>query len=87
MANPTRLDTAAAAEYLGIAKATLETWRCRHEYHVPYFRVGRSVVYSVADLDAFLKAGRVEQPVKAPRVPAKPSAVTPRRRRTRRVPA
>lgn len=48
------LKTPEAAAYLGIAAATLETWRCRGG-GPKYRKVGkRAVRYAPADLDAWL---------------------------------
>ena len=55
------LDTAAAAAYLGVAVATLETWRCTQRYALKYVKVGRYVRYRQSDLDAFI-ASRVVAP-------------------------
>ncbi|MGO2312769.1 helix-turn-helix transcriptional regulator [Brachybacterium tyrofermentans] len=54
---PTRaaLATAQAAEYLSLPKGTLEVWRSRGE-GPPYVRLGRSVRYRIATLDAYLLA-------------------------------
>lgn len=54
-----KLTTTEAAEYLGVTKATLETWRCTRRVNVPYFKVGTRVWYSLADLDAYLETCRV----------------------------
>jgi excisionase family DNA binding protein len=48
-----------AAAYLGIAFSTLSTWRCTKRYPLPYIKVGRSVRYRRADLDAFLASRTV----------------------------
>ena len=67
---PQRFTTEQAATYLGIDKATLETWRSRKTFCIPYTHVGRRVVYSSTDLDNFLARGRVELP-ELPKVAAK----------------
>ncbi|MNX89817.1 Helix-turn-helix domain protein [compost metagenome] len=43
-----------AADYLKIKVSTLNSWRSSGEQSIPYTKVGRSVRYRVADLDAFL---------------------------------
>ncbi|UYM06074.1 helix-turn-helix domain-containing protein [Solicola gregarius] len=53
------LDTAAAAEYIGVARATLKKWRATGDVRVPYIRAGSKILYLVEDLDAFLHAHRV----------------------------
>lgn len=50
-----RMATEAAALYCGVAKHTLDKWRglgCGPKFS----KLGRRVVYSVADLDAWLEA-------------------------------
>ncbi len=51
-----RLNNREAANYLGLAAATLSKWRC-HGDGPPFIKVGRLVRYRRADLDAFLQAG------------------------------
>jgi Helix-turn-helix domain len=46
-----------AAKYLGVAPATLTTWRHR-KYGPAYFKVGRLVYYRAADLMAWLQSQR-----------------------------
>jgi Helix-turn-helix domain len=55
-----RLSEREAAAYLGVrSERTLQDWRHRR-VGPPYAKLGRRVVYDVADLDAMLAAGRVE---------------------------
>ncbi|WP_146908820.1 helix-turn-helix transcriptional regulator [Arenimonas daejeonensis] len=57
---PRRLSEREAAAYLGVgSERTLQDWRHRKIGPV-YSKLGRRVVYDLADLDAFLAAGRVE---------------------------
>lgn len=60
MQNKTALFTEKqAAEYLGLAVATLQ--QRRHKGRMPrYFKIGKTVRYSIEDLDAFLESCRVE---------------------------
>lgn len=51
------LDNEAAARYLGISPATLNTLRCRGD-SPPYYKVGRRVLMDRADLDSWLDARR-----------------------------
>ena len=54
-----RLSTAAAADWLGLSKSTLDKMRC--EGRGPrYLRVGKRCFYRPADLDAYLEAAVVE---------------------------
>lgn len=53
------LDTAQAAEYLGVPKSTLEVWRSRKAHALPYIKLGHRVRYARADLDAWLQSRRV----------------------------
>jgi hypothetical protein len=53
------LDTRAAAAFLGVAASSLEVDRCRRRWGISYRKIGRRVVYSRADLVAFLDKCRV----------------------------
>lgn len=56
-----RLSEREAAAYLGpLSERTLQDWRTKGTGGPAYIKVGRRVAYDVADLDAFLKANRVE---------------------------
>lgn len=63
-----RLSETEAADYLGVAKRTLQDWRLRR-VGPAYSKLGTAararIVYDIADLDAFLAAGRVEPKVAA----------------------
>jgi hypothetical protein len=48
-----------AADVLGFARGTLRQWR-HHGRGPAFHKVGRSVVYDLAELHAFVSAGRVE---------------------------
>ena len=43
-----------AAEYLCVSVRSLNKWRSTGEHNVPYRKLGKSVLYSRADLDAYL---------------------------------
>jgi excisionase family DNA binding protein len=45
-----------AAEYLGVKPQTLAVWQVTGRYNLPVVKVGRSVRYRVADLEAWLAA-------------------------------
>jgi predicted DNA-binding transcriptional regulator AlpA len=47
------LDTLEAAEYIGVARATLKKWRATGD-GPPFVRMGCKVVYRPADLDQYL---------------------------------
>jgi excisionase family DNA binding protein len=55
------LDTATAAQYLGLQRNTLEVWRSAGRYNLPFVRVGRSIRYRRGDLDAWLTARTATQ--------------------------
>lgn len=56
---PAKLNTTDAAEYLGLAVSTLETWRSKGTG--PHFiKCGAKVWYLVADLDAYMQGRRVQ---------------------------
>lgn len=53
------LDVPQTAEFMGMSKVQLDLWRSKGggpDYH----KVGRKVLYSVADLRAFMASNRVE---------------------------
>lgn len=58
--SPAMLDTAAAARYLGLSAKTLEMMRCRgtnlDSTPLRFAKLGRRVVYRIADLDAWVIA-------------------------------
>ena len=43
-----------AAEYLGLAPATLEVWASTGRYSLPFVKIGRRAFYRRSDLDAFI---------------------------------
>ncbi|MBN2631404.1 MAG: helix-turn-helix domain-containing protein [Rhodobacteraceae bacterium] len=51
------LDNDAAASFLGLQSNTLEVWRTKRE-GPPFVRVGRKVMYAVADLREWMEARR-----------------------------
>jgi excisionase family DNA binding protein len=50
-----------AAAYLGIKPQTLAVWASTGRYGLPFVKVGRSVRYKLADLDAFQAANTHSQ--------------------------
>jgi len=48
------LKKAEVAELLGIAPATLSTWRSRQRYPLPYVRCGRAIRYRAQDVEKFV---------------------------------
>jgi excisionase family DNA binding protein len=48
-----------AARRLGISRHTLRTWACS-QHRLPFYRLGRRLLFAAADLEAFLAAHRVE---------------------------
>ncbi len=58
------VDTAIAAALIDSTEATLEKDRATGHLGVPFVRVGRRIIYPLADLHAWLKANRVV-PIKA----------------------
>lgn len=56
---PRLLTRTEAAEYLGLAKSTLEVWACTKRYDLPFIKVGRAVRYRVADLELFIERNTI----------------------------
>ena len=50
------LDTDEAANYLGVARNTLEVWRSAGRYGLQFVRVGRRIKYRKSDLDAWIES-------------------------------
>jgi hypothetical protein len=61
------LDEKQAAELLNVTPGTLSVWRCTRRYPLPYVKVGRSVKYRLADIEAFIERRTVgaESPLQA----------------------
>ena len=51
---PRLLKPSEASDYLGVAEATLATWRCTQRYALPYVKIGKSVMYRIEDLEQFV---------------------------------
>ncbi|HEY1999399.1 helix-turn-helix domain-containing protein [Paraburkholderia sp.] len=49
------IDRTAAAAYLGTKPQTLAVWACTKRYPLPYVKIGRRVMYRLADLEAFIE--------------------------------
>ncbi len=56
-----------AAELLDTNTGTLAVWRCTRRYPtLRYVKVGRSVKYRLADIEAFIEARTVGDPAESP---------------------
>jgi excisionase family DNA binding protein len=53
-----RLSVDEAATRCGVSKFTVRSWL--RQRRIPFFKLGRRVVLDAADVDAFLRAHRVE---------------------------
>jgi predicted DNA-binding transcriptional regulator AlpA len=72
--NLTPLDTAAAAEYVGLSKSTLEKLRCWGT-GPKYLKLNRAVRYRVSDLEGWLNERLVSSTSEPPFAnPATPEA-------------
>jgi hypothetical protein len=58
------LTTEEAARFLGRSPATLDTWRCRKRYGLPYIKNGGRIEYDLDDLIAWRESRKV-RPVEA----------------------
>jgi len=47
-------NNSAAANYIGIAAATLQYWRTTGSQKIPFIKVGGRVMYRISDLDQWL---------------------------------
>jgi hypothetical protein len=60
-----RLNSDAAAAYLGVSPKTLWEWRKRRPTSLPCYRVGkRKLVYFQSDLDNYLAECRIDNSIK-----------------------
>lgn len=59
MSGERKLNNREAAEFLGVKPNTLEIWRCKH-IGPRYSKLGRRVLYDVADLQEFFASRRIE---------------------------
>jgi excisionase family DNA binding protein len=57
-----RISSDEAAEFLGLNPRTLKNWRHLDRRELPYYKVGRRVIYDLQDLTNFLASRRVGQP-------------------------
>lgn len=53
------LSTTDAAQFLGVSVGTLEVWRCRKRYAIPFIKVGRLVRYRRSALERWLESRTV----------------------------
>ncbi len=53
-----RVKTERAARHIGLATATLETDRATGKLGIPFYKIGRAVIYDLDELDAWLAARR-----------------------------
>ncbi len=60
-ASPTFLSPKQAAAYLNCCKNFLDKDRLTHLHGIPYFRLGRKILYKAEDLDAFMEGLRVQK--------------------------
>ena len=54
------LDERAAAAHLSVSPGTLSVWRSTGRYGIPFLKIGRSVRYRLADLEAWIESRRRE---------------------------
>jgi excisionase family DNA binding protein len=59
MAEDRNLDLRSAAARLGVSPHTLRAWSV-YQRRVPFVRLGRRVLFRLADLEAFEQSSRVE---------------------------
>lgn len=59
MSGERKLNNCEAAAFLGVKPNTLEIWRCRH-IGPRYSKLGRRVLYDIADLQEFFESRRIE---------------------------
>lgn len=55
------LNTNEAAKILRTTPQTLAKWRCTGPVHIPYYKLGRKVVYKLSDLEDYLSQHKVNE--------------------------
>lgn len=60
MSTSNLVDEKAVAQLCGVSLGLVRKWRFQQHGGPPYVKLGSAVRYSPADLEAFLKAARVE---------------------------
>lgn len=68
MAGERKLNNQEAAAFLGVRPNTLEVWRCKHK-GPRYSKLGRRVLYDIADLEEFFASRSVQTLESPPRSP------------------
>lgn len=48
-----------AAEHLGVRPQTLAAWACNGRYNLPFVKIGRRVMYRLADIEQFIASNLV----------------------------
>ena len=61
--NSKRLTRSEAAAHFGVNPQTLANWAHTGKVKIPFHKVGRKVIYIMADLDAYLDSTRRTQTV------------------------
>lgn len=56
-----KLTRSEAADHLGVNPQTLANWAHTGRVKIPFYKVGRKVIYFKADLDAYLDSTRRTQ--------------------------
>jgi len=47
---------AQAADVLGVSRGTLEVWLSTKRYNVPYYKIGRNVLFKRSELERWVQA-------------------------------
>lgn len=53
------IDVKKAAEQLGVTVSTLEAWRLKRRYNLPYVKIGRCVKYRQSAITKFIESNTV----------------------------
>ena len=59
--HPTLLNSAEAAQMLGVMPHTLEVWRSTGRHRLPYVKIGRLVRYQLEDISEFIAANTFDR--------------------------
>ena len=53
-----KLTSKDAATYIGVSATTLNIWRSKKKFQIPYYKVGSRVYYTKNDLNEFMRRQR-----------------------------
>jgi len=53
------INSAELAKIIGSTKASVDTRRCTGELNIPHIKIGRKILYDMADVEVFIESCKV----------------------------